>query len=392
MTNHTLRSDGSGPAPLGRSILAVYAGMTLFAMPVTVSSILIAELSSQLAYTTGFSGLLVFAQFLGMIIGGLLASRVATNLPTARLAAGLLIASATLEALSASLLDHPLLFIAGRLGIGLGVGAVYTLVLSIVGASGQAEKVFGLATTLCMVSLAAITGAAGFVYSEFGVRAGILFIACTSLIFLAPLSRTPPRSVPTTKPASMQPGSNKSLGLFMSLGFLLGKMALGLGSAFVILAANSKGIDTRLASTLVGLALLTGMGGSTISAFAAGALGRITGTAIGLAGAALGWLLLYGQPLLLPTLAAMFIYPFFSAFYATFMLGTANALDSGGRWTALVSPLTSAGMALGALTGGYFLSVFTLPGLALLLTGLLATSLACFALVEKRLQHEPGNH
>jgi MFS family permease len=384
-----IAADRTG-TPLRPVILAVFAGMALFAMPVTLSSILIAELTSQFGYSSSFGGLLVAGQFSGMILGGLVVSYWAGRVSVARLSLALLALSALFEAASALALEHPVLFLTCRFGTGLGVGAIYTLVLSTVGIGGQSEKVFGLATTLCMAALAAITALAGYLFPTFGIRLGLLCVALVYCLCAPLLWRTPRRPEPSgPKRQAGTPLPNRKLGLCMATGFLLGKMALGLGVAFVIVAANSKGISTQVAGTVVGLALLTGMGGSMLSALLARRISRRAGLSAGLLGATLGWLLLYGQAAVLPTYLAMFIYPFFSAFYATFMLGTAAALDSDGRWASLVSPMTAAGMALGAPLGGWIVTQFTLQHVSVVLAGLLALSLLLFHYVERKLGNTP---
>lgn len=388
-----ISSRGGGlPSPLGEAvptrwvIAAVCAGMVLFAMPVTLSSILVAELGKQHALNSTFGGMLIASQFLGMILGGLLVSRVISRYRLPTLALPCLLLSAMAEFASAFLLEFPAFFLASRLAVGIGCGAIYTAVLSIVGINGNAERVFGLSTALCMATLAVITAIAGSIYSSLGVRSGMIFIALLTLAFSPLLLKAPSR------PASFRSAAEASerlphliLGLLMGSGFLLGKMTLGMGAAFVVVVANAHGISTQAASAVLGLALFTGMAGSMISALISSRVSRIRGALIGLMGAMLGWSLLYGSGSAPVIYMAMFIYPFFSAFYATFLLGTANALDVQGRWAALVSPFTAGGMALGAPLGGYLIRDFTFLHVAIFLVALLAVCAMIFSIVEARI-------
>src|SRR5699024_4928237 len=140
--------------------------------------------------------------------------------------------SAAAEASGFFLLGLPELFLLSRLVVGAGCGAIYTAVLSIVGINGNAERVFGISTALCMATLSIITVGAGYIYSNVSVGFGIIFVALITLMFAPFFLKMPSQPDDASDLGKGLP--HLVLGLWMGAGFLFGKMALGLGAAFVV--------------------------------------------------------------------------------------------------------------------------------------------------------------
>lgn len=381
MNNHT--ETAAAPSTL-RLVLAICAGMTIFALPIALSPILIAELKTQFQIAGSVAGYAVSAQFAGMVVSGLVTAALLQRVQARHLAVGGALLAFCSEIASALLAGDFALLVAARACAGIGVGIVYASSLALVGSSGQPEKIFGLVTALSMLLLALLTALAGQLFSRFGIGAGLLLGAAVTLLLL-PVLLLLPRVQRPPRRAAAAPLPLLGLGIAMAAGLLLAKTALGMGTSFSVVAAQLSGLSTATASAVLGSTMLTGLTGSLCAAFLQSRVRRNVALCAGLLGAAVGWTLLYRVAQPWAFVSAALLYTFFSAFYAAYMMGTASDLDRSGRWAAVVSPFTAAGIALGAPLGGYVIDSHRAAALGDTIVVTLLVALVVFVLVNRRL-------
>ncbi len=364
-----------------RPIVAVLAASAIGLSASNCLPLLLGAIVEAFSVRPWEAGLVGSVELWGVALSALLLAPWVRHVPRARLAlAGAVVA--TVAQLLSALAESYAMLLSIRALAGLGEGTALAAGLAAVAASPDPDRLYARVALLGGLGAAALLALLPLAIAPWGYAGGYAALAVICLA-ASPLLRWLPGAPAAT--ASLRGVTGRSAGYRILLG--IGILAVGQGGlwAFVERIGSSLAIETNSIGRILGGAALFGLFGAAAAAGLGTRVGRSGPLAVGLCALGVGTLGLAHATS--ATAYAGFAFTWMLAFLFTlpYVMGSAAALDAGGRWVAAATGASTIGTALGPVLAGILATRFGYPVLGWFALGCCACAIAAIVPVVRSL-------
>ena len=265
----------------------------------------------------------------------------------------------------------------GRVVTGLGGGIALAAGNAAVAATRDPDRTFALVFLVGGAVAAALISGLPLVIGPWGYPGAFAVLAGVCLVAMPFFGWLPPSpsadETAATSSAAINPAVLLTLGAVLT--YSISEQALW---AFAAEIGVEAGLDLETVGPVVGATVLAGLLGSALASWLGTRVGRTVPLVAGFTlDAVARWCVTHAStPLEYTAMAILWGLTFF--FLLPYLLGTAAALDPGGRWTVVAGAMSMLGYALGPAVGGFTVANWGYSTLAVFVVG---CSLAGFALI-----------
>ena len=256
-----------------------------------------------------------------------------------------------------------------RLVTGAAAGVLVTIGISYLGKTENPDRNMGFFVAGSMMFQIATLFGLPVVDATWGTPGIFICLTIAPLVILLALSKLPntlqgqlEETDANSAHAADAPSHTKwALLALLSTGLFF--LNLGAFWGYVERFGNNIGIDLETVGLVLGFTLLFGLVGSLIASALTDRLGRFGPITFGVIVMTIGYLLLLNADDVKTYGLAASLITFVWAFNMTYLMGAVAALDSVGRWVAMLVPVQAAGVGLGPLIGAGAFSLMGYPGI-----------------------------
>ncbi len=334
-----------------------------------LAPLIVQAITQHMSMPTSKAGYLVSAEFTGIALTAILIGPFIDRLPKRKIAIIGCLAAVMMHIISIQLTSSYVALLLMRFFAGLGAGATLAAGGAIIAGATAPDRMFALVKTFNALVMAVMIWLAGYAVKGYGVGGGYgvlaLIVFCT-----LPLLYCFPANVGEKQNSTKSRLPHFFLGCLTLFALLNWVMVVSAPWAYLAIMGERSGLAVEQISGLLGAGFIIGMSGGLLAAWLDLRFGRVVPVIAGILFNGATWLLICAVPHPVVYTVSVLLNNISYFFTLPYLLGTAAALDRGGRWASIASTSFLGAIAVAPAVGGLImdhwnaatLGVFTLTG------------------------------